>query len=304
MYLEMLFVTCFMCLMLAVDGMAQKQYQKSKIQRFSVASDKIIPILLSSSQILLRLGNGAFTQGYSVGVEKDEGESETYSILRLLGYKVAESNTVPIRESKIEPIILYEFEGCPYCKRVREALVLLDLDALFLPTPKGSPYFRPEAKKLGGKTQFPFMIDPNNDDLQMYESDKIIEYLYEQYGKGLEIPKPLESNLVNTLSLATSSLFRLNKGSTYVEAKPVPKEKPLVLYGYEASPFCKIVRERLVELELPHIQRTCGRGSSKRNELYMKTGRFQVPYLEDPNTDVKLFESADILDYLNEVYVV
>jgi len=76
------------------------------------------------------------------------------------------------------------------------------------------------------------------------------------------------------------------------------------LYGYEASPFCKIVRERLVELELPHIQRTCGRGSSKRNELYMKTGRFQVPYLEDPNTDVKLFESADILDYLNEVYVV
>ena len=300
----LLFLTFSMCLVLVADSMTQNRYQKSKIQRFSVASDKLLPILFSSTQLLLRLGNGAFTQGYNVALEKDEAESDTYSILRLLGYKVAESNAVPARDNKMEPIILYEFEGCPYCKKVREALVLLDIDALFLPTPKGSPNFRVEAKNLGGKTQFPFMIDPNNNDIQMYESDKIIEYLYEKYGKGLEIPKSLQNSVVNTLSLATSSLFRFNKGVTYVEAKPVSKEKPLTLYGYEASPFCKIVRERLVELELPHIQRTCGRGSSKRDELFMKTGRFQVPYLEDPNTDVKLFESADILDYLNEVYAV
>jgi glutathione S-transferase len=75
-----------------------------------------------------------------------------------------------------------------------------------------------------------------------------------------------------------------------------------VFWGYEGSPFCKIVREKLVDFEIPHIQKTCPRGSSKRSELFQKTGRFQVPYLEDPNTGVELFESADILDYLNDKY--
>jgi glutathione S-transferase len=102
----------------------------------------------------------------------------------------------------------------------------------------------------------------------------------------------------------------------------------LIFWGYAASPFCKIVRERLgnnisliwfsliilttlmlftlfiVELEIPHIQKTWGRGSAKRQELFEKTGRFQVPYLEDPNTGVNLFESSDIIDYINEKYSV
>ena len=30
----------------------------------------------------------------------------------------------------------------------------------------------------------------------------------------------------------------------------------------------------------------------------------QVPFLKDPNTGVELFESPDILDYLEEVYTV
>jgi glutathione S-transferase len=59
---------------------------------------------------------------------------------------------------------------------------------------------------------------------------------------------------------------------------------------------------RVVELEIPHIQKSCPRGSRKRNELFAKTGTFQVPYIEDPNTGVKLFESADIIEYLNDKY--
>ena len=30
-------------------------------------------------------------------------------------------------------------------------------------------------------------------------------------------------------------------------------EKPITVYSYEASPFCKLVREKLVELEIPHL---------------------------------------------------
>lgn len=72
--------------------------------------------------------------------------------------------------------------------------------------------------------------------------------------------------------------------------------------GYEASPFCKVVREELCELELPHLQRSCARGSPKRQELFERRGRFQAPYLEDPNTGVAMFESSAIIKYLQETY--
>lgn len=199
-----------------------------------------------------------------------------------------------------EPIIMYEFEGCPYCKKVREVITLLDLEVLFYPCPKGGPTYRLKAKALGGKTQFPYMVDPNTG-TSMYESSDIIEYLYSNYGPQEDGESKRVS--ANMLALSLSSLFRAGKGTRYEEtAAPTPK-KPLIYWGYEVSPFCKIVRERLVELELPHIQKTCGRGSSRRNELVEKTGRFQVPYLEDPNTGVNLFESSDIIDYLNDKYV-
>ena len=34
----------------------------------------------------------------------------------------------------------------------------------------------------------------------------------------------------------------------------------------------------------------------------MYVASLQVPYLEDPNTGVKMFESAAIVDYLNATY--
>ena len=76
---------------------------------------------------------------------------------------------------------LYEFEACPYCRLVREALTELDLDALIYPTPHGGKRFRPKVAELGGKQQFPFLVDPNTGE-SMYESDAIIDYLYRRYG--------------------------------------------------------------------------------------------------------------------------
>ena len=157
-----------------------------------------------------------------------------------------------------------------------------------------------EAIKKGGKKQFPYMVDPNTD-VSMYESDDIITYLFETYGDG-QVPSSLTGGFLTTLSCGLGLLARAGKGSKFEESKP-PK-KPIVYWGYEASPFCKIVRERLVELEIPHIARNCARGSSKRQELFEKTGTFQVPFIEDPNTGVNMFESADIIRYLNENYAV
>lgn len=46
------------------------------------------------------------------------------------------------------------------------------------------------------------------------------------------------------------------------------------------------------------------RGSPKRQELLDKVGHFQVPYLEDPNQGVSLFESSAIIKYLEDTYAV
>ncbi len=52
--------------------------------------------------------------------------------------------------------------------------------------------------------------------------------------------------------------------------------QPLVFWGYEVSPFVKLAREVLCELELPYLYRTAARGSAKRQELLDKRGTFQV----------------------------
>jgi hypothetical protein len=46
---------------------------------------------------------------------------------------------LPSNKPKI-PLELYEFEACPFCRKVREALTLLDLDAIIYPCPSEGIY--------------------------------------------------------------------------------------------------------------------------------------------------------------------
>ena len=46
----------------------------------------------------------------------------------------------------------------------------------------------------------------------------------------------------------------------------------------------------------------CARGSPNRDRMMKEMGRFQVPFLRDPNTGAELYESAAIVAYLNDVY--
>lgn len=183
-------------------------------------------------------------------------------------------------------------------KQVREIVAVLDLDVLYYPCPRNGPNFRPKVLQMGGKKQFPYMVDPNTG-VSMYESDNIIKYLAGKYGDG-SVPFMLSLGLLTTLTEGFAMIGRLGKGQSYTPAKLPPK--PLEVWAYEGSPFCKVVREVLVELELPHLQRSCARGSPKRQILIEKAKHFQVPYLEDPNTGVQMFESADIVEYLRATY--
>jgi glutathione S-transferase len=196
------------------------------------------------------------------------------------------------------PLELYEFEACPFCRKVREALSLLDLDALVLPCPKGGPRFREDVKRRGGKYQFPYLVDPNTGK-EMYESDDIVAYLFERYGAGRP-PARLASGALTNLSAGLASALRPGFGARYRPAQA--PEQPLELWSFEASPFCRIVRECLSSLELPYRLHNVAKGSPKRAAFAQRSGKMMVPWLHDPNTGASMFESADIVRYLERTY--
>lgn len=198
----------------------------------------------------------------------------------------------------VQPLELYEFEACPYCRKVREALTVLDLDARIFPCPKGGTRFRPVLRARGGKEQFPYLIDPNTSK-EMYESDEIVRTLFVTYGDGV-VPGWLRPGALSRLTLTLPSAFRPGGG---LRATPsTAPAQPLELYGFESSPFCRIAREALCSLEIPYLLHNVGKGSPRREAFVARSGKMMVPYLVDPNADVALFESADIVRHLERHY--
>ena len=106
------------------------------------------------------------------------------------------------------PLELYEFESCPFCRKVREALTLLDLEARIRPCPKQGSRFRSEVVERGGKAQFPYLVDPNTGK-EMYESDDIVAYLFQHYGAG-GVPRLLRPGLFTDLSSGMASVAPMN----------------------------------------------------------------------------------------------
>lgn len=214
---------------------------------------------------------------------------------------------------------LYDMEGCPYCRVVREALSALHLDAQILPCPKGGTRFRPEAERMGGKALFPLLHDPNTNTL-MYESADIVAYLFRTYA-GRDVPKSFRDRQARPLLRTLASVVRGMRG---LKARPSKAPaQPLELWSFEASPYARLVRERLTELEIPYVLHNVGKErwqdvgpavlrlkpgpyrpieGGKRAQHFARTGHMQVPYLEDPNTDVRMLESAAIIDYLEATY--
>lgn len=193
---------------------------------------------------------------------------------------------------------LYDIEASPFCRKVREALSILDLEAMIFPCPRKGNRFRPRASELGGKQQFPYFVDPNHD-VRMFESDDIIAYLFRVYGDG-SVPLSLRLGPLTTASEVMASLCRPGIG---MFAKPSrAPEKPLELWSFEASPFCRLVREALCSLELPYRLHNVAKGSPSRQAFLARSGKMMVPFLHDPNTGVEMFESQDIVDYLGRTY--
>ena len=220
---------------------------------------------------------------------------------------------------------LYEYEGCPFCRKVRETLCVLDLDVIIYPCPRETfksygfikdSRYRKEAKKLSGKAQFPLLIDENpSQNVIILESDKIIDYLWTTYGdKATLIPSYwFGTTQISFIFLLISSILRSFPENGLIRIPSKKPKKLLELYSFEPSPFCKKVREILSSLEIAYISRNIPRGSLKRPQFKEKYGEniakwrknigaICVPFLIDPNTGIKMFESEDIKQYLIKTY--
>lgn len=231
----------------------------------------------------------------------------------------------PAKKQPARPLELYDIEASPYCRLVREALTELDLDVLIKPCPAKGTRFRPLVKQLGGKHQHPFLVDPNTG-TQLYESADIIKYLRSTYEGRVGVAEGFRRKLAVGSSMAATIMrsrgsFKSVHG-LWARPSKAP-DKPLELFSFESSPYSRLVRERLCELEIPYLLRNTGKGHWKdlgppavrdklhksakdttrnRKVLADRTGHVQLPYLIDPNTGKELFESAAILQYLEETY--
>ncbi|KAL5760120.1 hypothetical protein ACOSQ2_018958 [Xanthoceras sorbifolium] len=169
---------------------APPNFKSPEPKRFSVRPDKVFDILGASLSLVFRLGTGVFVSGCI-----------------LTGFKVKETSKLGPRPEK--PIEIYEFESCPFCRKVREIVSVLDLDVLYYPCPRNGPNFRPKVAQMGGKQQFPYMVDPNTG-VSMYESDEIIKYLVGKYGDG-SVPFMLSLGLLTTLTEGFAMIGRMGK---------------------------------------------------------------------------------------------
>lgn len=200
-----------------------------------------------------------------------------------------------------ERLVLYEREGCPYSRRVREALAMLDLDVLSKPVPEGSTRHARELERLTGGSTVPALLD-RGAGVVVQGSDGIIAHLFARYGNG-EVPLRLRVQATSTLA---SRLGGERGERLRPAAAPV---RPLELAGYEGSPATRLVRERLTELEIPYVSRQLAPHSPRRAAYFAREGTMELPHLVDPNhvdhrsdRAVSLFGADAILAWLDRTY--
>lgn len=214
---------------------------------------------------------------------------------------------------------LFDREGDAGCRQVREALTALGLDVQVFPCPLGGERFAAGLHQGGQSASVPVLQDDNTG-AHLQGVQAIVAHLFQAYGDGA-VPAVRQSPLLAGVADGLGTLVRGGRG---LRARPSKQPaKPLDLWSFESSPYSRLVRERLTELELPYTLHNLGKEQwadmgpavmrvkpghyqpkpgGKRAQVLKTLGRVQLPYLEDANTGTRLFESAAIIDYLERHY--
>ncbi len=183
-----------------------------------------------------------------------------------------------------EPLILYEFEGCPFCRIAREAVSEVGVTTIMRPCPRNGARFRPAVEALGGKTQFPFLIDPNAN-AAIYDSGDIAVYLYKTYGACVNRPVLHWLGPVNILLSQLGVLACFFAGSFATPSRKA--DPPLEFYGSERNPGARLARQTLCEMQLEYVWRPQWAGA---------------PRLVDAGAGRELKGASSIRRYLRETY--
>jgi hypothetical protein len=156
---------------------------------------------LTKALSVIQKGQAVLINLPAVGGVVDLTLASIPSVLRFGSGNLAPSNLSACTRPK-KRLILYEFEACPFCRKVRESASALGLELHVKPTPRetlteygfsSKSRFRPEVKNhpKGGALRFPFLIDENTD-TAMYESDLICDV-------SSELQNPNSPRLVDIL---------------------------------------------------------------------------------------------------------
>ena len=257
-------------------------------------------LLTGTVGIGLRLATSAFVLGWHVdsilAPELNSDGKKQYG-LQLGPIRLRDSSPILAEAPRPEKMLtFYDNDSSSGCRRVREMMNLLDLTYLTVPTFDNS--------------QFPLLEDPNTGE-KITGDDAIIDHLVDAYGPPKESydEKALWPIKFRQFAMATSWLASAIRGRPGAEKQSNARPdngsmRPIELWAYECSPFVKPVKEKLSSLGIPHTVVSCSRGSSNRDRMVDKTGRFQVPYIVDPNTGIDMYESAEIVEYLDKAYTV
>jgi hypothetical protein len=217
-------------------------------------------------------------------------------------------------------LLLFDREDDSDCRLVREVLTVLNLDVTIYPCPVDGQRFAARRKKLAPKAPSGPLLHDLTSGFVLHSAAHIVPYLFEQYA-GQAVPLRLRPSLLNSLNSRLASLAR-SPFAIRAKTSKAPK-KLLTLYSFESSPYSRPVRERLCALEIPYHLINLGKmqwadmgpatfrlvpgaykplADSKRAAFLAQYGRVQVPFLIDPNTGMEMFESQNIVKYLDKNY--
>ena len=226
------------------------------------------------------------------------------------------TQAIRVAKAPTKMLVVFDRENDPDCRLLRELLTELQLDALIQPCPKGGKRF---ARRLPARARLPYLIDTDKD-VRASGLRDCLQHLLETYAEIGWATVALDS-LPMRLTSKLASKLRGDAGD-HVRPSRAPR-RPLELYSFESSPYSRLVRERLCELELPWILRSFGKEQladwgpptlrftlkpwkpvpgGRREGMLHDTGKAQVPYLIDRNHDIELFESKLILKHLDHHY--
>lgn len=86
---------------------------------------------------------------------------------------------------EVKGMYLYQLYACPFCIKTRRAMRRLNLPVETRNVHLGSPY-RAQLEQGGGKIQVPCLfMQEDGQDVWMYESSDIIEFLEQRFGEAV-----------------------------------------------------------------------------------------------------------------------